>query len=433
MKKLLLFALLALCALQPVQAMKSNDLDAPLNKQLVKATKEGDLQTVSLLIAAGASVNPQYIHTQIKPCKDQSSEICDCHPLIIAAEKGLTDICCLLIANKANVNTKNCWGRTALHQASWEGHEDIVSQLLKTKATITKLQGASISNVPISSLHLTAREVVLNQQLIKATAAANYAQAAQLIEEGANANPQYRHSHRQEAGSAHRNKEMCLCYPLVLAAKNGSSEICSLLIAHNANANAKDCWGQTALHKAAYAGYEEIVRQLLQARANVNEKNQNGENALNLAACGNNGAWRGIVQTLIDANVNLFQKGYNTQESALYWLAVYTTNNQGTIHPLCHLYVQKMLEAPNKSQSKRLITLLCCFNKKGGYKDLYKLFKAPLLAVVAEENSADPESKACQMIEEMSNSTQDLKEALLKKYIKAPKKSAPDKGICVLC
>lgn len=426
-----ILTLFALCALQPIQAMKSNNLDAPLNKRLIKATKKGDLQTATQLIAAGACVNPRHIHPQIKPCLDgQHCEICTCHPLIIAAERGFTDICKLLIAKKANINEKNCWGRTALHQASWEGDEEIVSLLLAAGATVNWRRAVDVS---ASKLNLTAREIILNQQLIKATLVGNTVQIAQLIEQGANANPQYVHGHRHSQAPGQRDSE-CHCYPLVLAAKKGSTGICKLLIANSANANDKNCWGETALHEASREGHEEIVLQLLHANANTHETNRDGENALNLAIRGQNGEWQSIVQILIDANTNLFQKSYSRQESALYWLAFHTrepSNHQGTIHPLCDLYVQKMLETPSESQSKRLITLFCCLNKRGGYRDLYKLFKAPLLAAIAEENSEDRESRACRMIEGIS--TQRVKEALLKKYIKVPKESASDDGVCVIC
>jgi len=66
--------------------------------------------------------------------------------------------------------------------------------------------------------------------------------------------------------------------PLHHAAGGGHKEIAELLIAKDADVNAKDFAGSTPLHVAAYNGHKEIVELLIDAGAGVNAKDVLGAN-----------------------------------------------------------------------------------------------------------------------------------------------------------
>ena len=64
---------------------------------------------------------------------------------------------------------------------------------------------------------------------------------------------------------------------------NNYTEIVKLLLEAGADVNAKDKDGDTVLIKTSGDGYTEIVKILLEAGADINAKNINGETALDVA------------------------------------------------------------------------------------------------------------------------------------------------------
>lgn len=104
---------------------------------LITATTNGDLQTVSAHIAIGSDLNAVSF--------DSST------PLIIAATFGHTEIAKQLIAAGADVNKQKSDGTTALHAATFLCRKEIVQALLdagadksiKTKDGSTALDGVS--------------------------------------------------------------------------------------------------------------------------------------------------------------------------------------------------------------------------------------------------------------------------------------------------
>ena len=59
--------------------------------------------------------------------------------------------------------------------------------------------------------------------------------------------------------------------------------IISMLLKSGADVNAKNKWGKTPLHEAAFAGIIEVIPMLVEAGANVNQKDNNGDTPLDLA------------------------------------------------------------------------------------------------------------------------------------------------------
>ncbi len=73
--------------------------------------------------------------------------------------------------------------------------------------------------------------------------------------------------------------------PLNLAAARGHKELAALLLANQAEVNAKGgLGGYTALHQAARNGRKEVVELLLASGAEVNAKDKDGDTPLHLAA-----------------------------------------------------------------------------------------------------------------------------------------------------
>ena len=71
--------------------------------------------------------------------------------------------------------------------------------------------------------------------------------------------------------------------PLHHAAYDGHAAVVQALLASKADVNAKDEDGRTPLHKAAYNGHEEVVKLLLENRANARLENNLGQTPLALA------------------------------------------------------------------------------------------------------------------------------------------------------
>jgi ankyrin repeat protein len=86
------------------------------------AAEQGDIEQVQLLIANGADINS----------RDQYGQT----PLERAAFAGHIKVVELLIAKGAEVNTKNQSGRTPLHVSALRGYRDIAQSLIATGADI---------------------------------------------------------------------------------------------------------------------------------------------------------------------------------------------------------------------------------------------------------------------------------------------------------
>ena len=87
-----------------------------------KAAKEGQIEEVKKLLAAGAYVNAKTKFTET--------------PLHFAAENGQKEVAELLIDKGADVNAKAKWERTPLHGAAKTEQKDIIELLIVVGANV---------------------------------------------------------------------------------------------------------------------------------------------------------------------------------------------------------------------------------------------------------------------------------------------------------
>ena len=89
---------------------------------LIKASSDGNLDLVKLLLERGANVN------------SQNNIFYGQTALIRASENGHTEIVKLLSTNGADVNIQDIYGQTALILSSLRGHLEVIKLLLEKGA-----------------------------------------------------------------------------------------------------------------------------------------------------------------------------------------------------------------------------------------------------------------------------------------------------------
>ena len=98
---------------------------------------------------------------------------------------------------------------------------------------------------------------------------------------------------------------------LILASRDGRSDIVHVLLEANADVNKKDHEGRTALSMAAREGHGIVVQMLLGAGSDMDTRDTGGRSALDWAVISNNDA---IVQLMLNEGV-----GRDTRRRALLW------------------------------------------------------------------------------------------------------------------
>ncbi|XP_021014387.1 ankyrin repeat domain-containing protein 35 isoform X2 [Mus caroli] len=182
----------------------------------------------------------------------------------LAASKGLTECLTILLANGADINSKNEDGSTALHLATISCQPQCVKVLLQHGANEdavdaenrSPLHWAASSGCASSVLLLCDHEAFLDvldndgrTPLMIASLGGHAAICSQLLQRGARVNVT-----DKDDKSA-----------LILACEKGSAEVAELLLSHGADAGAVDSLGHNALHYALRTQDRELWRLLQQA------------------------------------------------------------------------------------------------------------------------------------------------------------------------
>ena len=260
----------------------------PRCTSLHESAKNGDIECVIALIAAGANVND----------KDKLGNT----PLHDAAWRDEIEIMRALIAAGADIHAKNCHDNTPLHDAARNG---------KTNAAIALIDAGA---------NIHAKGIFGNTPLHTAAWYGNTATALALISRGANLNAKNRDGYTPEQ-DARRNRKHKTADALRDAAKRKNNHINTQLrdairydktetaldlIAAGADVNAS-VFGFTLLHTATWRvakghGDARVVYALIAAGARVNAKGKDGWTPLYVAAF-DDGAQ--VAQILIDAGADV--------------------------------------------------------------------------------------------------------------------------------
>jgi len=240
LKKFFIFLFIALCGVG-VFGQSSTPTEAGIHNFIV-AAKKGNKKSVQSFLKK----YPTYIDV-VDGIYLNPNNYTVCTALMAASFNGHTEVVSLLLKAGADVNAKNNDGETALMLASAFGHTEIVSLLLKAEADVN------------------AKDKQGWTALMDASCSGHTEVVSLLLKAGAdvNAKPNYGET------------------ALMLASDFGHTEVVSLLLLKaGADVNAKDNYGETALMQASFFGYTEIVSLLLGAGADVNAKGDCGETAL---------------------------------------------------------------------------------------------------------------------------------------------------------
>ncbi|XP_012617386.3 ankyrin repeat domain-containing protein 35 isoform X2 [Microcebus murinus] len=221
------------------------------DQKLLEAVQRGDVGRVAAL-ASRKSARPTKLDSN-----GQS-------PFHLAASKGLTECLTILLANGADINSKNEDGSTALHLATISCQPQCVKVLLQHGANEdavdaenrSPLHWAASSGCASSVLLLCDHEAFLDvldndgrTPLMIASLGGHAAICSQLLQRGARVNVT-----DKDDKSA-----------LILACEKGSAEVAELLLGHGADAGAMDRTGHDALHYALHTQDKALWRLLRQA------------------------------------------------------------------------------------------------------------------------------------------------------------------------
>jgi ankyrin repeat protein len=194
-----------------------------------------------------------------------SSHPAICGPIHEAAEAGdVAQIQALLKANPRLISSRNRAGLTPLHLAAYAGQKEVVELLLADKADVNIRALPPLSSLPKQIAAGGEVALRLSVPILQLT-------------------------------------------PLHYAAMEGHAEVVQLLLANQADVNARDSTGSTALHYAAFRDHGEIVELLLAKGAQVDARDNEGMTPLHEAAIFDNTA---VAELLLSggANVNAINK-----------------------------------------------------------------------------------------------------------------------------
>ncbi|XP_039593324.1 transient receptor potential cation channel, subfamily N, member 1 isoform X2 [Polypterus senegalus] len=190
-------------------------------------------------------------------------------PLLMAAERGHTEIVKILLQNHARVDVFDEHGKAALHLAAENGNKEIADILLQHKAFVN-----AKTKLGLTPLHLAAQN--------------GYNRLVKLLVE----------THMASIDVLSLTKRT----PLHVAALSGQLDVCSTLLNIKADINATDIHGQTPLHLAAENDHSEVVKLFLKHKPELaTTANEEGSTCAHIAASKGSVA---VIKELLKFNKN---------------------------------------------------------------------------------------------------------------------------------
>ena len=212
-----------------VKAENKKKVDPELNKKLLKAALDGEMDSVSTLIEQGADIN----------CKGSWKV----RPLHNACINNHFEVAKFLIEKGADINAEETNRKTPLHVAAEKGHLEIVKLLIENNTEIDSRDLAEHSALSLAARHD-------HFEVVKF-----------LVQKGADVNI-YGHD----------------LSPLMAVLSNRNYDLAKLLIENGADIHIKE--HTTALHIASVNLNIEMVKLLLERGAKINTQNHKGETPL---------------------------------------------------------------------------------------------------------------------------------------------------------
>ena len=295
------------------------------NNLLLRAVRKNMLTEVKALLKIGANIN----------CVNENQET----PLYIASENGFIEIVDYLLSHKnsqgnydAKVNAKNKKGLTPLMIASAKGHTETVRTLISKGADI-KLTTKEAFNPLIIAVWKNQSDTALyliNHIYLNLNAKTKYGDTALML--CSMRSPHYYDSEISigEFTIGNRNKILKALLDkqaninaqnddgktaLLIALEQRQDDIARELIRNSdLDIRTQDNNGNTALHKAKNIS---LVQSLILKGAQVNVANKNGTTPLMYAAANSN---FNIVQKLVSSHANINAKDKDNENALVYAL-----------------------------------------------------------------------------------------------------------------
>ncbi|XP_076862360.1 histone-lysine N-methyltransferase EHMT2 isoform X2 [Brachyhypopomus gauderio] len=240
-------------------------------RQLYPAAKQGEVQKVLLMLMEG--IDPAYQ-------ADSQNRRCALHA---AAQRGLLEICYLLLQAGAKVDAQDKTQRTPLLEAIINNQVEVARYLIQSGACVYHVEedgstglhhAAKLGNLEIVTLLLNTGQVDINAQdsggwtpIIWAAEHRHTEVIRALLNRGADVTL--------------KDKEMNVC--LHWASFAGSAEIAELILNAGCPLTSVNMHGDTPLHIAAREGYLACVTLFLSRGADIDIMNKEGDTPLTLA------------------------------------------------------------------------------------------------------------------------------------------------------
>uniref|UniRef100_A0AAY4E8H8 Euchromatic histone-lysine N-methyltransferase 2 n=1 Tax=Denticeps clupeoides TaxID=299321 RepID=A0AAY4E8H8_9TELE len=238
-------------------------------RQLYPAAKQGEVQRVLIMLMEG--IDPAYQ-------ADSQSRRSALHA---AAQKGLLEVCYLLVQAGAKVDAQDKTLRTPLLEAIVNNHIDVVKFLIQSGACVYHEDGstglhhaAKLGNLDVVNLLLGTGQVDVNAQdsggwtpIIWAAEHRHIDVIRALLDRGSDVTL--------------KDKEMNVC--LHWASFAGSVEIAELVLNAGCPLSSVNTHGDTPLHIASREGYLDCVTLFLSRGADIDVMNREGDTPLTLA------------------------------------------------------------------------------------------------------------------------------------------------------
>uniref|UniRef100_A0A671WTC5 Euchromatic histone-lysine N-methyltransferase 2 n=1 Tax=Sparus aurata TaxID=8175 RepID=A0A671WTC5_SPAAU len=240
-------------------------------RQLYPAAKQGEVQRVLLMLMEG--IDPTY-----QP--DSQNRRSALHA---AAQRGLLEICYMLIQAGAKVDAQDKDMRTPLLEAIINNHIEVAHYLIQNGACVYHIEedgytglhhAAKLGNLEILNMLLETGQVDVNAQdsggwtpIIWAAEHKHITVIKALLNRGADVTI--------------NDKELNVC--LHWAAYAGSVDIAELVLNAGCSLASVNMHGDTPLHIAAREGYLECVTLFLSRGADIDIMNREGDTPLTLA------------------------------------------------------------------------------------------------------------------------------------------------------